>query len=388
MLQSLIDQKKEYIEQLQNLLAVPLAERIYSMYIDSQKKGLKHFQHELNEIPKWNNHVIEEETKQIIKRTKCNYLAKLLKLTILVSVKIKFYEYRSQLKHIDIKIPNLQDFLHKCFINVSEFSWKYSYLFVQHNLKSIEIQNNLNIIEHNFRKMVAKSIAECIHVQEIIELLDEIMERAMKKKKKSKVKEPESDESNSESSKGGSESDITEDEEQKEPAQTEQDNHDDDEKEDDEECDEDVDKGVEGVEVVEDDEEDEEDDGGDEDDVEQDDKDSGDEEDEEKKEGGESEHSENNESEQHSQESDNTDQDDQEDDKISDSGVDSNSQSDNNSNNNNENDNESDDESESDVSIEEYNSMQSSDSKSDVKIVNIIEPEVKPIKRSKRPSFF
>ena len=189
MLQSLIEQKKEYIEQLQNLLAVPLAERIYSIYIDCQKKGLKQFQYELNQISKWNNHIIQEEAKKIISKTKCNYLAKLLKVTIIVSIKIKFYEYKNKLGHLDLKVPNLQDFIHKCFINVSEFSWKNSYLFVQHNLKTVEIQNNLNIIEFNFRKMVAKSISECINIQEIIELLDEVMEKSMRKNKTKKTKQ-------------------------------------------------------------------------------------------------------------------------------------------------------------------------------------------------------
>lgn len=189
MLQSLIEQKKEYIEQLQNLLAVPLAERIYSIYIDCQKKGLKQFQYELNQISKWNNHIIQEEAKKIVSKTKCNYLAKLLKVTIIVSIKIKFYEYKNKLRNLDISVPNLQDFIHKCFINVSEFAWKNSYLFVQHNLKTVEIQNNLNIIEYNFRKMVAKSISECINVQEIIELLDEVMESSLRKNKNKKTKQ-------------------------------------------------------------------------------------------------------------------------------------------------------------------------------------------------------
>jgi hypothetical protein len=186
MLQGLIDQKKEYIEHLQNLLAIPIAERIYSIYIDCQKKGLRQFQYELNQISKWNNYNIEQETKQIVAKTKCKYILKLLKITILTCIKIKFYEYKNKLKDLDLKLPSLEDFVHKCFINAAEFSWKNPYLFVQSNLKAAEIQNNLNIIEFNIRKMVAKTITECIHVEEIIEFLDDVMER---KKEAAKKKE-------------------------------------------------------------------------------------------------------------------------------------------------------------------------------------------------------
>jgi hypothetical protein len=73
-------------------------------------------------------------------------------------------------------------------INASEFAWKNPYLFVQSNLKTVEIQNNLNVIEFNIRKMIAKTITECINIQEIIEFLDEIMEASIQKKQKKLMK--------------------------------------------------------------------------------------------------------------------------------------------------------------------------------------------------------
>ncbi len=193
MLQSLIDTKKEYIEHIQDLLGIPIAEKIYTIYMDCQKKGLRHFQYELNQIPKWNNYTIEQETKVVLDKSKCTYLNKLLKLTIMTSVKIKLYEFKYNvsnkelLKNIDI--PNVSDFVHKCFINASQFAWKNPYLFVQTNLKSVEIQNNLNIIEHNIRKVVAKTIKECVNIKEIIEYIDEMISNTEKKKKKNTKKQ-------------------------------------------------------------------------------------------------------------------------------------------------------------------------------------------------------
>lgn len=188
MLQLLIDQKKEYIEHLQNLLAIPIADKLYNIYVDSSKRGLRQFQNDLSLISTWNNYIIEQETKQIIKKTKCEYLTKLLKLTINVCIKVKFYEYKNKLKHLKLEIPNIQDFIHKCLISASEFAWKNPYLFVQTNLKTVEIQNNLNVIEFNIRKMIAKTITEYINIQEIIDFLDEVMEKSNKKRQKKNSK--------------------------------------------------------------------------------------------------------------------------------------------------------------------------------------------------------
>ena len=69
MLQALIDQKKEYIDHIQNLLAIPIAEKLYGIYLNTQKKGLRLFQNELNQICEWNNYTIEQETIEIISKT-------------------------------------------------------------------------------------------------------------------------------------------------------------------------------------------------------------------------------------------------------------------------------------------------------------------------------
>ena len=183
MIQGLVDTKKECVEFLQDALAVPIAERIYTMYLECQKKGLKQFQIELSKISKWNNHMIGEECRQIIEKSGCSYLQKILKTTITTCVNIKFSEYKKKLNKIKIKIPDVIDFIHKCFINTSNYAWKHTYLFVQSNLKQIEIQNNMNIFEHNTRKAVSKAVSEYINVEYIYDQLNEMIEKSIKKKK-------------------------------------------------------------------------------------------------------------------------------------------------------------------------------------------------------------
>ena len=60
-MQGLIDCKKEYIEHIQDVLTIPISQRIYSIHKETidNKLGLKYFQKELNNIPKWNNTIVE-----------------------------------------------------------------------------------------------------------------------------------------------------------------------------------------------------------------------------------------------------------------------------------------------------------------------------------------
>ena len=64
-MQGLLDNKKDYIKDIQDLISIPIAEKIYSLYNESE--GLKSFQKKLINIPKWNNHIITEErsTKEV-----------------------------------------------------------------------------------------------------------------------------------------------------------------------------------------------------------------------------------------------------------------------------------------------------------------------------------
>jgi hypothetical protein len=187
MLQGLIDTKKEYTCVIENLLTVPICEKIYSIYMNTYKKGLKHFQIELNKIQDWNNYLIKQESTYIIKQTKCDYLPKLLKLTILASIKIKLYEFKKTLKNVNYNIPVIEDFVHRCLINAALFSWKNSYLFVQNNLRAAEIQNNFNIIEHNVRKIIDSTLMDFVNTKELIDYIEKISKKNIEKVKKPKI---------------------------------------------------------------------------------------------------------------------------------------------------------------------------------------------------------
>lgn len=118
-MEGLIDTRNEYIEHIQDILSVAISKRIYALYTETieEKKGIKGFQNELYSIRKWNNNIVSDEYKKIVKYTKCKYISNLIKIIIITTIKIKIYEYKEQFDSIKIKIPNPEDFVHKCYIN-------------------------------------------------------------------------------------------------------------------------------------------------------------------------------------------------------------------------------------------------------------------------------
>jgi hypothetical protein len=174
-MEGLIDTRDEYIEHIQDILSVAISKRIYAIYTEimDEKKGLKGFQNELYSIRKWNNNIVSDEYKKIVKYTKCKYLANLIKIIIITTIKIKIYEYREQFDNIKIKIPNAEDFVHKCYTNAASFSWKNAYLYNRNNIKDAEYQNNLNIIEENIRAIVKKTFRDFIPFDEIFKQIED-----------------------------------------------------------------------------------------------------------------------------------------------------------------------------------------------------------------------
>ena len=174
-MEGLIDTRNEYIEHIQDVITIPLSKRIYEIWCNCSKiKGsIKEFQKELVQIKKWNNNIIYEEYRKIVKATKCKYLADLIKMIIITTIKIKIYEYKDQFNKIKIKIPTPEDFIHKCYINISIFSWKNAYLFNNKNIKDSEYQNNLNIIEENFRIIIKKTFRDFIPFDDIFQQIQD-----------------------------------------------------------------------------------------------------------------------------------------------------------------------------------------------------------------------
>jgi hypothetical protein len=277
-MEGLIDTRNEYIEHIQDILSVAISKRVYAIYTEmmDEKKGLKGFQNELYSIRKWNNNMVADEYKKIVKYTKCKYLSNLIKIIIITTIKIKIYEYRDQFDNIKIKIPNPEDFVHKCYINAAAFSWKNAYLYNRNNIKDAEYQNNLNIIEENIRAIIKKTFRDFVPFDEIFKQIEDNLTENVKQFKDDEGGNEDDDEVETiknvkpvkkikkdekiiaiEDDEDDDEEDDEEDEEEEEEDDDEEDEEEDDEDEEDEEEDEEDEEGEEGGEDEEDEDEDE-----------------------------------------------------------------------------------------------------------------------------------
>jgi len=176
-MQGLVDNKKEYTKYIQESLTISIAEKIKNYFdiSNDNKTGLKGFQNELNKIKDWNNNYIENEYNEIVKKSKYKNIDKLYKFVIITSIRIKIYEYKDSIDNVNIKYPSIEDYIHKCFINVAAWAWKNPFLFFKNNLREIEIQNNYNIIEKKIKKIIKNTLIECIPIDSIIQQIEEII---------------------------------------------------------------------------------------------------------------------------------------------------------------------------------------------------------------------
>ena len=122
----LSEARNEYSSRLLNILTPLVIEGFNSIFKEAynlcikneeNSKYLMTFQNFLTRVPKWNQEIINVETKRIVTTSKCGYLDDILtcvhitQLKILTSIRVS-----SKQKKIDIDIPKLPDFIHKVYI--------------------------------------------------------------------------------------------------------------------------------------------------------------------------------------------------------------------------------------------------------------------------------
>ena len=168
-MEALLDSKNEYTSHICDLLTSYISSRFLSLY--GNAKNLKHFQKLLSNIKQWNASIVEEEYEKLQSKIKCNYLHKLVKTILMSSLKIKLYDLKNNINNIKVKIPSIDNFFHKCLQQAAIYFWKHPYLFYT-NLKPIERQHNLNLIELYVQKAIKKTLINSLPMDDIINNID------------------------------------------------------------------------------------------------------------------------------------------------------------------------------------------------------------------------
>jgi hypothetical protein len=183
---SLHESKNEWGARLLTIFTPLIIEGFKSIFDESYKlckengetdKYLMTFQNFIPRIPKWNVTIIETEKKRIVERSGCSYLEELVACIHIIQLKLlTAMRVGQKQKKIDIKIPKLDDFIHKAYVNVARKIYKNVYLF-ELNTSPLQIQKHNRELELIVQECILNAVRESIPVENILRAyMDETVE--------------------------------------------------------------------------------------------------------------------------------------------------------------------------------------------------------------------
>ncbi len=165
----LVDKRKEFSIYLINDLSSELIKGINSLYVNCKNNKKNHevlsfFQQILADIPYWNNTIVSSETQRIKKRIP--YIEDLI-TSVFVSNMRLLCSIKNKKKEINVRIPKLDNFIHKCYIQIAEEFWASTYLFNE-NINKLEIQKNKRQINFIVKSSIEEVIRKSLPIKSIL----------------------------------------------------------------------------------------------------------------------------------------------------------------------------------------------------------------------------
>jgi hypothetical protein len=183
---TIIESKNEWCARLVNMLTpcmIAGMKEVYNeantMCIDSNEgdKYLVTFQNLLSNVAKWSSEIVRVEKDRIIDKSCCNYLEDLLTCVHIAQLKaLTSSRVGIKQKKIDIDIPDLQTFIHRCYINIARQVYLNVYLF-EEPLPPIQFLKNKRELEMIVKECILNTIRDNIPIENILRTyLDETYE--------------------------------------------------------------------------------------------------------------------------------------------------------------------------------------------------------------------
>tara|TARA_B100001063_G_scaffold52620_1_gene46557 strand:+ start:12390 stop:13673 length:1284 start_codon:yes stop_codon:yes gene_type:complete len=216
----LSEAKNEYSSRLVTILTPLITEGIRSIFNEAcklcednneEEKYLMTFQNFLSRVPKWNTTIIEEEKNRILQSSGCSYLEDLIicvhitQLKILTSIRVS-----QKQKKIDIDIPKLDTFIHKCYIHFARKLYQNVYLF-EKDLLPLDYQKNNREIELICQECILQVTRDSMPVEKILRAYidktvdEEVIEETIEKTVEENVAKQMEDELSKQNNENGSE---------------------------------------------------------------------------------------------------------------------------------------------------------------------------------------
>ena len=183
---SLYESKNEWATRLVNILCPLVQEGFRSIFDEALKlcvgnkendKYLMTFQNLLSRVPKWNPNIIKEETARIKERSTCGYLEDLITCVHIIHLKcMTVMRVGNKQKKVDIKLPELSDFVHKVYVNSARKLYSNVYIFEKGN-HPLQVQRNNREFEIIVKECIYNTIRDNIPVEDLIKMyLEEAIE--------------------------------------------------------------------------------------------------------------------------------------------------------------------------------------------------------------------
>jgi len=170
----LVETKTEYTIQLTNILVPIIYEGIDSIYEDAikianQDEELKTFQIFLKKIPKWNNSLLENETKRILYISTCSELLQnLVNAVIKANIMILTNTHPSNKSSLKINTKfDFKEFIHNCYIESARIFYNNPYLFY-HKQSIYDINRNQKDAKDNIKNAIIEAIRKMLPLKMII----------------------------------------------------------------------------------------------------------------------------------------------------------------------------------------------------------------------------
>lgn len=171
----LVDAKEEYSKELVRVLKRYILEGIDSLYKQAcdlckknRSKTIITFQDLLEQIPKWNQELIEKETSRIIESSKCEFFEDLITAVFVSHTKIlAAIRTTKKNKRINLTIPKAETFIHKCYIEVAREFWK-SPCMLDKKVSNYEQQRNNKYCEEIISHCIQETIRKLLPLKYIL----------------------------------------------------------------------------------------------------------------------------------------------------------------------------------------------------------------------------
>lgn len=171
----LVDAKEEYSKELVRVLKRYILEGINSLYNQAcdlckknRSKTIITFQDLLEQIPKWNQELIEKETNRIIENSKCEFFEDLITAVFVSHTKIlAAIRTTRKNKRINLTIPKAETFIHKCYIESAREFWKSPCMFDK-KVSNFEQQRNNKYCEEIISHCIQETIRKLLPLKYIL----------------------------------------------------------------------------------------------------------------------------------------------------------------------------------------------------------------------------